>query len=161
MIPNLGIPEGHRSSVVQLLNTLLADEYLLHTKTRNYHWNVVGPQFHDLHLFFEKQYEQLDHIIDDIAERVRTLGGVAFGTLAEFLTHTRLTEHPGQQFGAKEMVQHLLTDHETLIRQLRQDAAACDRQFFDAGTSDFLIGVMAQHEKMGWMLRAFLQSVGQ
>lgn len=158
MKPNLGIPEGHRSAVVQLLNALLADEYLLYTKTRNYHWNVIGPQFHDLHVFFEKQYEELDEIIDDVAERVRTLGGAALGTLAEFQKHGRLGEQPGVQPAAKDMVTNLLADHEAVVRQLRQDVASCDNKFFDAGTSDFLTGLMEQHEKMAWMLRAFLET---
>jgi starvation-inducible DNA-binding protein len=158
MSPNLGIPEGHRSAVVQLLNALLADEYLLYTKTRNFHWNVIGPQFHDLHLFFEKQYEQLDAIIDGVAERVRTLGGPALGTLAEFQRHARLSEQPAVYPAAKEMVTSLLADHESVVRQLRQDIAACDSKFFDAGTSDFLTGLLEQHEKMAWTLRAFLET---
>src|SRR5260370_32114568 len=155
---NLGIPEGHRSAVVQLLNALLADEHLLYTKTRNYHWNVIGPQFHDLHIFFEKQYEQLDQVIDEVAERVRTLGGAALGTLAEFQQHGRLSEQPGLQPAAKDMVTNLLADHEMIVRQLRQNVAACDTKLFDAGTSDFLTGLMERHEKMAWMLRAFLET---
>ena len=158
MSPNLGMPEGHRSAVVQLLNALLADEYLLFTKTRNYHWNVIGPQFHDLHVFFEKQYEELDEIIDHVAERVRTLGGAALGTLAEFQKHGRLSEEPGVQPAAKDMVTNLLADHEAIVRQLRQDVADCGGKYFDAGTSDFLTGLLEQHEKMAWMLRAFLDT---
>ncbi len=158
MTPNLGIPEGHRSSVVHLLNTLLADEYLLYTKTRNYHWNVIGPQFHDLHVFFEQQVGQLDEAIDAVAERVRALGGAALGTLAEFQKHGRLSEQPGVSLGPKEMVTNLLADHETLIRQLRQDAASCERQFYDAGSSSFLAGLLEKHEKMAWLLRAFLET---
>jgi starvation-inducible DNA-binding protein len=158
MSPNLGIPEGHRSAVVQLLNALLADEYLLYTKTRNYHWNVIGPQFHDLHVFFQQQYAQLDEVIDDVAERVRTLGGAALGTLAEFQKHSQLSEQPSVQPAAKDMVTNLLADHEKVVRQLREDVAACNNKFFDAGTSDFLTGLMEQHEKMAWMLRAFLET---
>ncbi len=55
MKPNIGIADEPRQAVIGILNTLLADEYLLYTKTRNYHWNVVGPQFNDLHKFFESQ----------------------------------------------------------------------------------------------------------
>jgi len=71
MYPNIGLLDEQRAGVVALLNTLLADEYLLYTKTRNYHWNVVGPQFNDLHKFFEAQYNALNEIVDDVAERAR------------------------------------------------------------------------------------------
>jgi starvation-inducible DNA-binding protein len=155
MKPNIGIGDEDRQAVVEGLNTLLADEYLLYTKTRNYHWNVVGPQFNDLHKFFESQYEALDDVVDDVAERARSLGGHAQGTLAEFTERARLREEPGAP-DAKGMLSRLLADHETLIRQLREDAEITLDKHGDAGTNDFLVGLMEQHEKMAWMLRAFL-----
>src|SRR6266851_9501703 len=95
MKPNIGIADEPRQAVIGLLNTLLADEYLLYTKTRNYHWNVTGLQFNDLHKFFEAQYEALDDIVDEVAERARSLGGRAAGTLEEFRKGARLGEEPG------------------------------------------------------------------
>jgi len=157
MNPNLGITDKDRSGVVKILNTLLADEYVLYTKTRNYHWNVVGPQFNDLHKFFGEQYEQLDDFVDDVAERARQLGGHSVATLGEFTEAARLKEHPGQYPAAEEMLENLLGDHETIIRQLRADADTAASKFHDAGTNDFLIGLMESHEKMAWMLRAFLE----
>jgi len=156
MKPNLGIVDSDRSAVVKILNALLADEYLLYTKTRNYHWNVVGLQFNDLHKFFEGQYEALDDIVDNVAERTRALGGSALGTLAEFTQQARLKEHPGQYPDGKTMIGNLLADHESLIRQLREDLDTTASTYRDLGTSDFLTGLMEQHEKMAWMLRAFL-----
>jgi starvation-inducible DNA-binding protein len=156
MQPNLGIVDANRTAVVAILNDLLSDEYVLYTKTRNYHWNVVGPQFNDLHKFFETQYEALDDIVDDVAERARSLGGRAFGTLAEFARHARLKERPGEQPDARGMIADLLGDHETVIRQLRGDLDKAMEAHKDVGTSDFLTGLMEQHEKMAWMLRAFL-----
>jgi starvation-inducible DNA-binding protein len=73
--------------VIQILNKRLCDEYILFTKTRNYHWNVVGPNFSERHKFFQEQYEQIDEVIDEIAERARTLNGRSLGTLAEFVEH--------------------------------------------------------------------------
>ena len=142
MSPHIGIAEGERKKIVTILNTLLADEYVLYTKTRNYHWNVVGPQFNDLHKFFGEQYEQLDDFVDDVAERARQLGGHSVATLGEFMEATRLKEHPGQYPAADEMLENLLGDHETIIRQLRADADTAASKFHDAGTNDFLTGLM-------------------
>jgi starvation-inducible DNA-binding protein len=153
---NIGLTEEQCEGVVLMLTTLLADEYLLYTKTRNYHWNVVGPQFNDLHKFLETQYEELEDIVDDVAERIRALGGKAIGTLAEFLKHTRLKESPGEYPQASEMLAHLQADHEATIRQLRVDLETCADRYHDMGTNDFLTGLMERHEKMAWMLRSFL-----
>lgn len=158
MTPNIGISGSNRDQTVTILNALLADEYVLYTKTRNYHWNVVGPQFNDLHKFFESQYEELNDIVDDVAERARTLGGKARGTLAEFARHARLKEHPGQYPAAPAMLSNLLADHAAVIRSLRTDLATVIDKHGDAGTSDFLTGLMEKHEKMAWMLRAFLEA---
>jgi starvation-inducible DNA-binding protein len=156
MAVDIGIPDDNRQKVVQILNTLLADEFLLYTKTRNYHWNVTGPQFNDLHKFFEAQYEALDDVIDDVAERVRALGGRAFGTLEEFRASARLGEKPGPAPAARDMLATLLGDHETLIRALRSDIDAVNDRHRDVGTADFLTGLLEQHEKAAWMLRSFL-----
>ncbi len=152
---NVGISESNRDNVVKILNNVLSDEYVLYTKTRNYHWNVVGPQFNDLHKFFEGQYEALNEIVDDVAERARSLGGKAYGTLAEFSQHSRLKEQPGKQPAALIMVANLQADHEAMIRTLRADLATTMEKYDDAGTSDFLTGLMEKHEKMAWMLRSY------
>ena len=157
MKPNIGLSDEQREGVVSILNALLSDEYLLYTKTRNYHWNVFGPQFNDLHKFLERQYEELEEVVDQVAERARSLGGFAFGTMTEFVQHTRLKEQPGQYPEARRMLSNLLADHESLIRQLRVDSQTCDERFHDLGTNDFLIGLMERHEKTAWMFRAFLE----
>jgi starvation-inducible DNA-binding protein len=154
---NIGITDQDRKGVVSILSTLLADEYVLYTKTRNYHWNVVGPQFNDLHKFFQSQYEALDDVIDDVAERIRTVGGMSIATLGEFVKETRLKEHPGEYLNATKMISNLLADHEAVIRALRVDLVTCDEKYHDIGTNDFLTGLMETHEKMAWMLRAFLE----
>ncbi|RMG50902.1 MAG: DNA starvation/stationary phase protection protein [Acidobacteria bacterium] len=157
MAANIGLTDEQRQGVIQILNTLLADEYVLYTKTRNAHWNVVGPHFSQLHSFFEEQYQQLEQIIDDVAERVRSLDGRAWGTLREFVEQTRLRENPGSYPGAREMLADLLADHETIIRHLREDLETCEKEYHDMGTNDFLTGLMETHEKMAWMLRAHLE----
>jgi starvation-inducible DNA-binding protein len=156
MSVNIGIADDNRQRVIAILNTLLADEFLLYTKTRNYHWNVVGPQFNDLHKFFEAQYEALDDVIDEVAERVRALGGRASGTLEEFRTSARLGEKAGAVPPARDMLAALLADHEALTRTLREDIDAVTDRHRDVGTADFLTGLLEQHEKAAWMLRSFL-----
>jgi starvation-inducible DNA-binding protein len=154
--PNIGIQDTNREEVVELLNRLLADEHVLYIKLRNYHWHVVGPQFDQLHRFFEEQYTELAESIDVIAERVRTLGGHALATMAEFVNESRLEEHPGHYPDANQMIVNLLEDHEAIIRHLREDQERCDEEYNDMGTNDFLIALMEAHEKLAWMLRAFL-----
>jgi starvation-inducible DNA-binding protein len=114
----------------------------------NYHWNVVGPQFNDLHEFFQAQYTALNEVADDVAERIWALGQPAIGTLAEFVQHTRLKEHLGHYPGARDMVANLLADHEAVIQRLRVDLETCVEEYHDMGTNDFLTGLMARHEKM-------------
>jgi len=156
MKTNIGMTDKDCNGVVKALTALLADEYVLYTKTRNYHWNVVGPHFSDLHKFFESQYEELDDIVDEVAERARAVGGHAIGTLQEFTQHARVKERPAHYPASREMVADLLGDHETIIRQLREDVQMTAEKYHDMGTSDFLTGILEQHEKMVWMLRANL-----
>ena len=153
---NIGIPDSSRQAVAQILNAVLADAYVLYTKTRNFHWNVKGPHFHDLHKLFESQYDTIDEAIDEIAERVRALGEPALGSMQEFLAVTRLSESTGS-LTAPRMIAALLNDHEAVIRQLRKDIDTVGAQHGDTGNQDFLTGVMEEHEKMAWMLRSMLE----
>lgn len=153
---DIGIGEENRKGVVAILNTLLADEYLLFTKTRNYHWNVVGKDFKERHDFFQQQYEQINPIIDEVAERSRQLGGVSVATMTEFLQNTNLKENPGEFPADMKMISNLLSDHENTIKYLRKSSEECDEKYREMGTNDFLIGLMEIHEKMAWMLRAHL-----
>ena len=157
MKPEIGLLDKNRDAVVKILNTTLSDEMVLLVKTRNYHWNVTGPQFNDLHKFLDGQYGELNGIVDDVAERARVLGGLAFGTMGEFQKQSRLKEHPGQHPSPKSMLNNLLSDHEAIIRTLRADLVICQDTHGDAGTADFFTGLLTQHEKMAWMLRSFLE----
>ena len=156
MKTNIGIANNHLQSIAKLLNVLLADEFTLYAKTRNYHWNVTGPSFFEMHKFFEAQYEELDELMDDVAERVRKLGHYASGSLNTFAKTTRLTEGQDES-NTKKMIQNLLDDHETIIRMCRNDINTVNDKYKDAGTADFITGVMKEHEKMAWMLRSYLE----
>lgn len=153
--PNLGISGEVIEEAVAILQKLLADEYMLYTKLRKYHWNVTGPQFRALHEHFEEQYTQIELKIDDVAERIRTYGILSPGTLAEFLEHTRLEEHPGKNPDATTMVQHIAEDHEAMVRHLREDIDTAD-DLDEDGLEDFLTQYLQDHQNMAWMIRAYL-----
>ena len=154
---SIGLNEAQRAGVAGLLRTTLADDYILYTKTRKYHWNVEGPQFHDLHKLFERQYEELDEAIDAIAERIRSLGIYSPGSFKEFLRDARLLEDAGPQISAKQMIENLLADHESMIRALRVDLQKAADEFGDSGNQDFFTGLLQAHEKTTWMLRSLLK----
>ncbi|TVP63182.1 MAG: DNA starvation/stationary phase protection protein [Leptolyngbya sp. LCM1.Bin17] len=154
---NIGLSEQQRHGVVDILNKVLADTYLLLIKTKKYHWDVIGPQFRTLHQLWEEHYEALTVNIDEVAERVRTLNGYPLGTAEGFLKHASLKEHPGDLPNANEMVRRLVVDHEQIIRNLRQYVDQTADEFHDEGTSDFLTGLMEEHEEMAWMLRSFIE----
>ncbi|MBI5246170.1 MAG: DNA starvation/stationary phase protection protein [Elusimicrobia bacterium] len=152
---DVGLTEGSRTAILAILDRALADEVVLSAKTRNFHWNVTGFHFSAMHKFFEEQYAALDEIVDETAERARALGGRSLGSLKEFLLRTRLTEAPARDHSEGEMVTALLADHTALIKSFRADVDECTR-LGDAGTADFLTGLLKTHEKMAWMLRSFV-----
>ena len=129
---NTGLSDKGRSGSIEILGRLLSDEFLLYVKTRNYHWNVVGPDFSELHKFFESHYEKLDEVMDQVAERARALAGKSLGTMKEFLAQARLKEQAGGHPKAKEMIANLLADHEAVIVCLRQDLVTCAEKYQDA-----------------------------
>ncbi|HLS37988.1 MAG TPA: DNA starvation/stationary phase protection protein [Sphingobacterium bovisgrunnientis] len=156
MKTNIGIKEKDTAAVAEILNKLLADHNVLYTKARNAHWNVVGPDFHAQHLFFETIYDALAETIDEIAERVRAIGHYAVGSLKEFLELTQLSEEKPAKNNSQSYIKALLNDFESVIISIRGNIETVEKHG-DAGTEDFLVGIMEAHEKTAWMLRAHLQ----
>jgi starvation-inducible DNA-binding protein len=157
MKTEIGIKIANTSAVAKSLNVLLADENVLYIKTRNAHWNVEGPDFLSIHRFFEEQYKELEGLIDDIAERVRTIGHYAEATLAGFLQETHLSEESREKNDSSGFIRSLLEDHDTIIFHLRENIERYNDEWKDVGTIDFLTGLLETHEKMAWMLRAHLK----
>ncbi|MFZ5805587.1 MAG: Dps family protein [Verrucomicrobiota bacterium] len=157
MKTNIGLTEAGAKGSAAILNHALADAHVLYMKLRQYHWNVTGPNFSELHKLFETQYDQIEEAIDAVAERIRSLGKFPLGTLKEMLQEAKLKESTADNLDASKMIRNLLEDHEHIIRELREGLKACDEQYGDMGTSDFLTGLMEEHEKMAWMLRAYLE----
>jgi len=157
MEPKIGITKENLANVAHSLNKLLADEFVLYTKTRNAHWNVEGPNFHTMHLFFESQYQALEDVVDSVAERIRSLGHYAPASLTSFLGLTQLSEKLHEKNDGEGFIIELLNDHESIIISLREDINTYADVYKDLGTSDFLTGLMEDHEKTAWMLRAHLK----
>ncbi|MDV3694597.1 DNA starvation/stationary phase protection protein [Elizabethkingia anophelis] len=157
METKIGIKNENRLAVAEILSKLLADEFVVYTKTRNAHWNVEGPDFHSMHLFFESQYQQLADLMDGVAERIRTIGHYAPGTLKEFLELTHLTEYSERTNDSKDFIKDLLADHDSIVEFIRGSINNIDDKYKDVGTSDYITGFIEIHEKMAWMLRAHLK----
>lgn len=153
---NIGITKKNRLEVAKALNHLLANEYVLYTKTWKFHWNIEGKHFYSLHIFLDTHVAQLAKIIDKVAERIRALDVKAAATLTEFSDQSSLSEHPGQNPDDLGMIKLLLKDHEEIIRQMHKDSNF-SLELTDIGTNNMLCDLIEEHEKMAWMLRAFLQ----
>ncbi|OFY24922.1 MAG: DNA starvation/stationary phase protection protein [Bacteroidetes bacterium GWF2_33_38] len=156
MKTNIGIPYQDLEEVATILNKLLADEYVLKTKIQNAHWNITGVSSFELHKFFESQYETIDHSIDEIAERIRSLGHFAIGSMRDFLAVTNMVEEKHDFANPAQIIQSLLNDHEIIIRVIRNEIIPIAEKYKDLGTADFVTSLMQKHEKMAWMLRAFI-----
>lgn len=157
METKIGIKQEYLAEVASALSKILADEFVLYTKTKKAHWNVEGADFYNKHLFFEQQYEQLDDIIDTIAERIRTIGHYAPASLKEYLDLTHLSEQSREKNDSLGFIKELLADHESILIHLRENISNFAAKQHDLGTSDYITGLMETHEKMAWMLRAHLK----
>lgn len=149
---NIGINEQDRTAIAEGLKRLLADSYTLYLQTHNFHWNVTGPQFRELHLMFEEHYTELAVAVDDIAERIRTLGVVAPGTYKAFAELSSIKETDGIP-AAGDMVDILTKGHEQVVRTAREVLKAA-QDANDESTAALVSDRMRVHEKTAWMLRA-------
>ncbi|GAB3220588.1 Dps family protein [Spirosoma arcticum] len=161
METTIGISASNREFVAHELAKVLADEFVLYTKTVNAHWNVEGHDFHSVHLYFEELYKQSADMVDDVAERIRQLGHYAPATLTKFLQLTHLTEQYEGDNSSQSLIKALLEDHQSIIVFLRKNVNDFADAHRDAGTSDYITGLMETHEKTAWMLRAHIKQNGK
>ncbi|MBT8114621.1 MAG: DNA starvation/stationary phase protection protein [Arenicella sp.] len=151
---DIGINEEDRNAVAQHLKNLLADSYTLYLQTHNFHWNVTGPMFTQLHLMFEEHYNELAIAVDDIAERIRSLDVAAPGTYGAFSELSSITEVNGVP-AAEEMVALLTKGHEQVVKTCRKALSAA-QQADDESSAALISDRMRVHEKTAWMLRALI-----
>jgi len=149
---DIGIKEQDREQIAEGLKRLLADSYTLYLQTHNFHWNVTGPQFRELHLMFEEHYTELATAVDDIAERIRTLGVAAPGTYKAFAGLSSIREEEGIP-DAGEMVALLTKGHEQVVKTSREVLKTA-QDADDESTAALVSDRMRVHEKTAWMLRA-------
>jgi starvation-inducible DNA-binding protein len=149
---DIGIKEKDRTKIAKGLETLLADSYTLYLQTHNFHWNVTGPQFRELHLMFEEHYTELAIAVDDIAERIRTLDVPAPGTYKAFAALSNIKEVDGVP-AANKMVSILTRAHEQVVKTCRE-ALIPAQEAGDESTVALVSDRMRVHEKTAWMLRA-------
>lgn len=152
---DIGIATADREAIANGLKKVLADSYTLYLQTHNFHWNVTGPQFRELHLMFEEHYTELATAVDDIAERIRTLGVAAPGTYKAFAELSSIEEVEGVP-AASEMVSLLTHGHEQVVKTCRE-VIKIAQEADDESTAALVGDRMREHEKTAWMLRAMLQ----
>ncbi len=149
----LGYTKLETVELVNSMNQLLADYSVHYQKLRNFHWNVVGPDFFDIHEKFEMQYNDAKISIDDIAERIRIFGLNPFSTMREFLDYAEIKES-GTDLSAMEMVKEIINDYHILLEQLF-NVLELSIEHGDSGTEDMIKGMIKEIEKNHWMMSAF------
>ncbi len=146
-----------REQLVALLNQQLADTFDLYSQTKQAHWNVKGAQFFQLHELFDKLATDVLVYVDDIAERVTTLGGTALGTSKMAAKTSRLEDYPASVVGGKESLETLIDRYATLAASTREAIDTADN-LGDADTADLFTGLSRTVDKSLWFLEAHLQA---
>ena len=152
---DIGLSESERAKIVDALQVVLANQHVLYQKLRNYHWNVKGKHFMALHELFEQHYDELSKDIDEIAERIRSLGHYTNGTIAEYIKTATLKEGAAGITDETVMVKDLLKDYEHMISHMRGVSDVCAGNN-DKGSEDIMVGLLQKLEKQSWMLRSML-----
>ncbi len=143
------------AELVAELNGLLADHMALFFKTKNFHWHVTGPRFHDLHLLFDTQALELQGQVDLIAERVRKLGAATLTSIGSISQHTQVKDQDSASLSAEEMLAELRDDNVALVARLKALRPLVD-QAGDNATAGLLDGWTDMAEQRVWFLTATL-----
>ncbi len=151
---DLGLSKKVLNEMIDSLNDILANTYALYLKTQNYHWNITAPGFFSLHILLEKHYEEMAEGTDEIAERIRSLGGFVDATFSAFAKRSKI-EDTKPTIPWKKMVEELVAGHESISKQGRPLVARA-QEVHDDVSSDLIIKRLSFHEKAAWMLRSHL-----
>ncbi|MBX2944109.1 MAG: DNA starvation/stationary phase protection protein [Cyclobacteriaceae bacterium] len=153
---NIGISDKNKQAIADQLSKILADEFMLYSKTLNAHWNIEGPDFHTAHVYLESLYNQQQEIVDTVAEKIRAVGHYVPAQLKKYLELTHLSEKSLKKNDSQTLFAELLEDHESIIQFLRENIKPDADKLKAEGVSDYITGLMEFHQKTAWMLRAHL-----
>ncbi|MEW9677797.1 Dps family protein [Lentibacillus sp. L22] len=140
--------------LVNFLNQLLSNYFLMYVKLHRYHWFVQGRHFFELHRQFEEMYQTVADDLDEIAERILMIEGKPLATMSKYLKETTLAEATADDKENEIMVQ-LRQDYEQMIHEIKETGLSLAKELKDEPTSDLLIGLQKTLEKYVWMLRAY------
>ncbi len=143
--------DNARRDITGTLNALLADVFALYLKTKNFHWHVSGPHFRDLHLLFDEQADELFAMTDEIAERVRKIGGITLHSIGNIARLQRIPDNDAEFVDPLDMVAELRSDNQALIASMRETHDLCDEEN-DVATASLIENWIDQAEKRVWFL---------
>jgi starvation-inducible DNA-binding protein len=144
--------------ISQKLNVVLADVFALYLKTKNFHWHVSGPHFRDYHLLLDEQSEQIFAATDDIAERVRKIGGVTLRSIGQISRLQTIKDNEADFVPARDMLRELMNDNKSLVALMREAHEVADK-YEDVATTSLLENFIDQAERRTWFLFEASQSV--
>jgi starvation-inducible DNA-binding protein len=148
----IALPDKTRARSCELLNEILADSMILYALYKKHHWLVAGPTFYQLHLLFDKHYEEQGELVDLLAERVQSLGGIAVGDPRQAAELTTIPRPPDGAEEVSVMIDRTLHAHEIIIEKVRAAITATEKSE-DWGSNDLLMGdVLRRHELQVWFL---------
>ena len=144
------------SKTVEKLNLYLANLNVLYRKVQNYHWNIVGSGFFSVHEKLEEYYDAINEQIDDVAERILSIGGRPLGTLKDYLAVTTIKEAENKEISIPEAVADVKKEFEAMLKLVKEVKEAADEEN-DYGTSALVDEYISTYEKNLWMLNAYLK----
>ena len=144
------------SKTVEKLNLYLANLNVLYRKVQNYHWNVVGDKFFSIHEKLEEYYDAINKQIDDVAERILSIGGRPLGTLKDYLAVTTIKEAENKEISIPEAVADVEKEFETMLKFVKEVKEVADEENV-YGTSALVDEYISTYEKNLWMLNAYLK----
>ena len=151
-------PEAVRD-IAHALNALLADMFALYLKTKNFHWHISGPHFRDYHLLLDEQGDQIFAATDDIAERVRKLGGTTVRSIGHISRLQRVLDNDADYVTPMDMLAELRDDNKQLVARMRETHDLCD-EHGDVASASLLENWIDEAERRNWFLFEATRSAG-
>jgi starvation-inducible DNA-binding protein len=139
------------AAVSKAITEILADSFALYVKTKNFHWHVSGPHFRDYHLLLDEQAEQIFATTDELAERIRKIGGTTLRSIGQIAELTSIEDNDEEYVSPGDMLRELLEDHKAVIAKMRSAHELCDKHD-DVGTASKLEEFIDGAERRCWFL---------